>query len=651
LFKFLNIDPCYLLVLGLSVPNNLWLWAFTQLLLICQFCLTTAILLIAGPATVLTLGSNWMKQSMRTFYQLIFMGVGTAIALCIPSQTFAQSTVPSSSLHSAARSPAGPAHPPLTLAKPWQAAVRLAQASPEAPLPSVSPGAPSPSPTEAVPGESEPGPQTRPVPGPSPSQQTTPPSPTPPAADPPETVPENLERLNPTLELLELPDRPEEVQVEFTQPITLQQALDLAARNNRELQVAELELRRSRSALREARADLYPNLGAQADLTRQGSGFSGSGQDNDNLPPELQQFSQNNTRTNLTGTLELNYDLFTSGRRAANIRAAEEQVRFDELEVERQREQLRLDITNSYYDIQQAGEEIRIAQAAVTNAQRSLQDAQALERAGLGTRFDVLRSQVQLANATQDLTQALSQLRIAQRQLAQQLSLPPNANIAAADPVAVAERWTLGLEETIIRAFDNRAELAQQLAQRDISRARRRIALAELGPQVSLFANYNVVSDLEEDLSPEDNYAVGARVGLNLFDGGAARARAAQEEANIEIAETQFANTRDQVRFQVEEAYNQLQSNFENIQTASVAVEQAEESLRLARLRFQAGVGTQLDVIEAETELTQAQSNQLQAILNYNRALAALERAVSVLPPGSPSQAAPTNQAPRNRAR
>lgn len=633
----------------MSVSGNLLFWAFTRLLLICQSCLTTAILLIAGPATVLTLGSNWIKQSMRTFYQLILMGVGTAIALCIPSHPPAQSTVLTSSSSPAALSTGGSSNSSPLPIKPWQPALHLAQTSQEETLPSVSPGTPSP--TEPAPAEAEP--EITPVPGPSPRQQTAPPRPTPPTPGTPETVPETLERLNPTLERLELPNRPEDVQVEFTQPITLQQALDLAARNNRELQVAELELRRSRAALREAQAALYPNLGAQADLTRQGSGFSqiGSGQDNDNLPPEFQDFSQNNTSTNLTGTLELNYDLFTSGQRAANIRAAEEQVRFDELEVERQREELRLDISNSYYDIQQAGEEIRIAQAAVTNAQRSLQDAQALERAGLGTRFDVLRSQVQLANATQNLTQALSQLRIAQRQLAQQLSLPPNANIAAADPVVAAERWPLGLEETIIRAFDNRAELAQQLAQRNISQARRRIALAELGPQVSLFANYNVVSDLEDNFSPEDNYAVGARVGLNLFDGGAARARAAQEEANIEIAETQFANTRDQVRFQVEEAYNQLQANFENIQTASVAVEQAEESLRLARLRFQAGVGTQLDVIEAETELTEAQSNQLQAILNYNRALAALERSVSVLPPSSGNQAAPSNQTPRNRAR
>ena len=122
---------------------------------------------------------------------------------------------------------------------------------------------------------------------------------------------------------------------------------------------------------------------------------------------------------------------------------------------------------------------------------------------------------------------------------------------------------------------------------------------------------------------------MGANVTLNLYDGGEARARAREAEANIAIAETNFANQRNQIRLDVEQAYSQLQSNFENIQTASVALEQAREALRLARLRFQAGVGTQTEVIDSETRLTQAEGDRVNAILSYNRALAQLQRAIS----------------------
>ncbi|MHC5731734.1 MAG: TolC family protein, partial [Nostoc sp.] len=111
---------------------------------------------------------------------------------------------------------------------------------------------------------------------------------------------------------------------------------------------------------------------------------------------------------------------------------------------------------------------------------------------------------------------------------------------------------------------------------------------------------------------------VGIQGSLTLFDGGAARARAAQSKANIAIAENQFASQRDQIRFNVEQYYSQLQSNLNNVQTSSVALNQAREALDLARLRFQAGVGTQTEVIAAESDLTTAEGNRVTAILNYN---------------------------------
>jgi outer membrane protein TolC len=122
---------------------------------------------------------------------------------------------------------------------------------------------------------------------------------------------------------------------------------------------------------------------------------------------------------------------------------------------------------------------------------------------------------------------------------------------------------------------------------------------------------------------------VGVQTSLTLFDGGAAKASADQSRANIAIAETQFASQRNQIRFDVEQYYSQLQANLENVQTSSVALNQAREALTLARLRFQAGVGTQTDVIAAQNDLTRAEGNRVTAILDYNRALANLQRSVT----------------------
>lgn len=459
--------------------------------------------------------------------------------------------------------------------------------------------------------------------------------------------------LNPPPNPLYFPTKPAEVQLRGIQPITLEQAIELAKRNSPDLQVSVQQLERTRAVLREQQAANFPSLTVQAGLNSVRSPSGELQVRSIELPVESANFSRLSAfeqaqriatrdaqlqedidvlQIAFSASATLSYDLYTSGLRPAQIRAAEQQVRSAELQVEITLEDLRLNVANDYYNLQQADEAVRINAAAVRAAQQSLRDAQALERAGLGTRFDVLRSQVQLANTQQDLTNSFAQQEIARRQLAQRISLSPAVNLAAADPVALAGSWGLTLEDTIVLAFKNRAELEQLLAQRAQSEQQRRAALAALGPSVTLSAQYDYQDPLNDIFPGADGYRFNVGVGWTLFDGGAARARARQQEANIRIAESQFASTRDLIRFRVEQAYANLISNYENIGTTTIALEQAREALRLARLRFQAGVGTQTDVINAENDLTRAEGNRVTAILGYNQALATLRRETSNLP-------------------
>jgi outer membrane protein TolC len=526
------------------------------------------------------------------------------------------------------------------------------ESSPDDATPSATP-AESSSPTAQAPSEPLPS-ESLPLPGdatPVPSESETPadstdvqplPGDRTPAAAPSASAPVPApDYLDPDPNPLLFPTQPEEVEVIGIQPITLRQAWELAQRNSRELQNALLELERTRAQLREAQAANNPTLQLQTDLTGDENQLSAQ--------QRLASGREDDINLTLSGTVQLSYDLFTSGTRSSNIRANERQVRFQELQVETTAEQLRLDVANDYYDLQEADEQVRISQATLNESLRSLRDAEALERAGVGTRFDVLQAQVDVANSQQELTQNLSNQQIARRQLARRLNLAETLNLVSADPVEVSATWDLTLDESIVLAYRNRAELQQQLLQREISEYQRRSALGELGPQISLFANYSA-SDLVNatDTSTNsifdndngnndfnDTYSFGVRLNMNLYDGGAARARAAQQRANIAIAENQFADTRNQVRFDVEQAYLSLQANSQNIGTTTLALEQATEALRLARLRFQAGVGTQTDVLRSQTELTRAEVNQLNAILGYNRSLVQLQRAVSNLPDGN----------------
>lgn len=451
----------------------------------------------------------------------------------------------------------------------------------------------------------------------------------PPASNPSTPAPAYL---NPSANPLLFPTRSEEVQIKNSQVITLEQAIELARRNNRDLEAARLTLERTQFALQEANASQFPTAGVVLDFSRNESASSRISNAANTDPQLSALLNRNPISTTFNGALQLSYDLYTSGIRPATIRAAEKQVQFQQLEVERISEGLRLSVTRAYYNLQEADAQTRISEAAVANAAQILRDTQLQEQAGLGTRFDVLQTQVSLANASQDLTRARSQQRISRRQIVQLLSLAQDVDVSAVPTIVEAGTWELSLEQTIVLALKNRAELEQQLLQRDISAQRRTIALGANRPQASLTATYNVLGVLNDGAGPSQGLALGARLQWNFFDGGIARARARQETTNIAIAETTFATQRNQIRFDVEQAFATLDANRINIQTASFALQAAEESLRLARLRFGAGVGTNTDVINQLTELTRAQVNRLRAVLDYNRALADLQRAVSNLP-------------------
>jgi outer membrane protein TolC len=450
---------------------------------------------------------------------------------------------------------------------------------------------------------------------------------------PPSPRPSPTSDLNPNPNPLQVPTNPGAVRVEQTQPITLQQAIELAERNNRQLQTARLTLQGSEASLEAAKAARSPTVSLDSNLLYSDSADAEISQRGITQPGNL-NIDRSTSTTRFDTTLQVDYNLFNGGRRRSNITAAEEQVRLDRLDVQRNLEQLRLDVATAYYDLQQADAQLDTVQASLREAERSVRDARLLESNGLGTKFDILQAQVQEAQANQDLANAVSEQRTRRRTLAQLLSLGDSGEVISAEPIQEAQDWKIPLEDTIVLALNNRVELQQDLARREISIAQQRVALADGKPQVDLFANYSLLDVLDDTTGVADGFSAGARLRWQLYDGGASRSRARQQRANQAIAETGFANTKNQIRLQVEQAYFQLNANRQNIQSATLALSQAQESLRLARLRFTEGEGTQLEVLNAQTELTTARVNRLRAILDYNRALASLQRAIGnpVLP-------------------
>jgi outer membrane factor, OMF family len=468
---------------------------------------------------------------------------------------------------------------------------------------------------------------------------------TPDIIKPPQQPIPSTDPLNPSPNPLSFPTQADEVEVGSEQPITLEQAIKIALKNNKEIEEARIQVERSEAVLREARAALYPTLDLESGFSYGDDGLlldnaveqEARNDDPDVTDEEIEEFIDAEgiptSSFTFSNGLGLNYNIYDSGQRGATIRSAEKELRTTELELERIVEEARFEAARDYYDLQNNDALIRIEEAAVEDASQTLKDAQLLKQAGLGTRFDVVSAEVELSQAQQRLITAQANQNIARRQLAETLSVSHDTDLATADAIEEAGIWELSLPETIVQAFKNRAELEQFLLQREIGEENRTIALSQIRPRVSASATYSVSDDFEDDSSDFiDQYELGLQAQWRLFDGGAARASAEQAERDSQLAETRFANQRNQIRFGVEQAYFGLESSRKNIATSTKEVELAEESLRLARLRFQAGVGTQTEVIDAQTQLTTARGNLLSSIIEYNQSYNQLQRQVSNTP-------------------
>jgi OMF family outer membrane factor len=424
---------------------------------------------------------------------------------------------------------------------------------------------------------------------------------------------------------LVVPSTPSQVKLDITKSVSLAEILDLIEKTSSEAIQARIAVERSRAALQEAEAGRSPTVSGSLQYSYSDSAQARLSSINNKTP------LGKTTSNPLTGTVGIDYNIFDSGINDATIRAAENSLRIAEADMSRIRQTIRLNIVTAYYNLQNTDETIRIQRTAVINATKSLEDTKSRENAGVGTKFDVLQSEVQLANARQDFFNAEAAQLVARRQLSRQLNYPATVEITAADKIMPVTEWKLPIEETILLAVRNRAELDIRRLEREVARDRANTSLSRLGPQVSVFANVNTASEFTTGAGIGTGYQVGATLNWSLYDGGKAEAQVNQFKADQALAESRFEQAARQARYDVEESYINQRSRFQQIETATKAVERANEALRLARLRLEAGVGTQLEVITSESDFTRADVNRVQAIIGYNQSRANLERAVSGL--------------------
>ncbi len=415
-----------------------------------------------------------------------------------------------------------------------------------------------------------------------------------------------------------VPQQPLQVRLEATQGLSLDDALEIAIGQNPGIEQARLNVLQSEIDIEEIESAFRPT-------------FSSSAAYRYSQAPDNGNPFASDSSTFATSLFRLDYLFLDGGTRGIGLEQAQEALTVAQLLLDQVIQDVKLSAAVAYYALQNSDADVAINQAAVESQLANLRDAEAQERAGLGTRFDVLRAETELANNQQNLITSQNNQQINRRRLAEILNFPQTTDVVATDPIVPAGEWTLSLEDTIIKAFANRPELEASRRQVDIARDQARIAFSDLQPQVSVFATVDWGLNLQVDDSADAGYSAGANVSWNWSDGGLSKAQAKDADVDVLVAVTDFELDRNEIQREAEDAFLTLLSTSEQIESAKTAIESAEESLRLSRLRFQAGVGTQTEVISSETALTTARGNLSSSIIQYNLALVRLRRAVNEL--------------------
>lgn len=429
--------------------------------------------------------------------------------------------------------------------------------------------------------------------------------------------------------------------------LTIDDAVGIGLATSRNFATAVARLEQARGRTSEARAGLNPTLGANASVTLYDRDVKASlgGQ-------SLVVTNQFNSVYSGVATLPL--DLF------GVIRSAINQAQFNEvaarIDVNRIRNETIFGVRNAFYNALRAQGQLVVAEDNLANANTRLQDAQVTLKAGTGTQFDVLTAQRDVADAQQSVVNARGQVTLALGQLKNTMGIDVSTPIRISDTGAVEEPAAMNITNeapkqdrlhvaedevnlgpeyaaAVQEALQTRPELLE--ADAAISAAERGVRFARRSQLPSFAISANALHQPNTTgFVPENESYIQVTMSLPIFDGGLARARVRQARAEVASAQNDRRTTADQVTLDVQQAYVNLVQASERVSVANVGLTQAREAFRLSRLRAQVGVtaspqvSPQLELSNAQATLTQAETNRVNAVYDYNLARAQLDRAV-----------------------
>jgi outer membrane protein len=321
----------------------------------------------------------------------------------------------------------------------------------------------------------------------------------------------------------------------------------------------------------------------------------------------------------------LNQLIYDFGRTSNTVKINRENVKANEQDLVTTKQTVILNVQQAYFGVLQTQRLVEVAKDVVSQTKQHLDQAQGFYQAGTRPKIDVTKAEVDMANAQLALIQANNNYDVARVTLNNAIGFTQSLTFPVEDILGFTPR-EYQLEDIVKTAYGQRPEIEQIKAKQRSQEAAIKLAQSSYYPILSgnaqyLWRGYHMPNDMTWDMF------FGATLSIPIFSGFSSPNQVSEQRANMKNLVSQEEALKLNIRLEAEQAYLSQKQATEQIRVTEKAVGQAQENYDLASGRYKVGVGSPLEITDAEVQLANAKANYIQALYNYKVAEAKIERA------------------------
>jgi len=421
--------------------------------------------------------------------------------------------------------------------------------------------------------------------------------------------------------------------------LSLRDAVQRALQHNPGMHASQAREKAAEERIRAARSGYLPKLNYQEMVQRSNNpvfvfGAKLTQRQFTQADFDIRSLNQPGFVNNFQSMVTVDQVLFDAGRTKYAISGAkvgeqiqQQRTRSEEIEIMQQ-------VAQAYVGAKFGEQALRAAQESVRSATADLERAESFRREGMNTDADVLSIRVHLAAVRQQEIERQMELDVALAALNLAMGESEGNTFTLTTPLAETGYEAKPLAESQQDAMTNRPELAQARSAVEIAKINEKSAKSAYFPE--FFVRGVFETDRQELINRGGaNWFVGGGLRWNLFNGLRDRAQINESKHNAVAAEAETRKAESGVRFEVRQALLRWKAAKEQLSVANASVDQAVESLRITRDRYENGLSTVTDLLRTETAVLNAKTNFLSALFGQHNAAVALEAARGSLEPGS----------------